>query len=125
MKEALINVISEKLYNYIITENKIQEFINNPNIEELIKNYNLETVLTHGFELTKEDNIEISNRILQQINKQLENSESEKTQDLPKEKVLTEKKVAGFVDALIVAFITGSFIGIVLLNIYSKIVQNI
>lgn len=43
-----------------------------------------------------------------------------------KPKVRQKKlNVAGFVDTLILAFITGSFIGIIILNIYSKIVQNI
>lgn len=40
-------------------------------------------------------------------------------------KKIKKLNVAGFVDTLILAFITGSFIGIVILNIYSKIVENI
>ena len=72
-----------------------------------------------NFTISEEDYINTLNELVS-IKANIKNESKEK-----QKKLVNRKKVEGFVDSLIVAFITGAFIGIILLNLYSKIVQNI
>ena len=102
----------------------------NNNLNAFLINSNSQTTLSH-FPITNEQYNKLIEKLKQKYEKQTntniqqEPQEYQPVQDKPK--VKTKKpnnKISGFVDALIIAFITGSFIGIILLNIYSKIAQH-
>ena len=102
----------------------------NNNLNAFLINSNSQTTLSH-FPITNEQYNKLIEKLKQKYEKQTntniqqEPQEYQPVQDKPK--VITKKpnnKISGFVDALIIAFITGSFIGIILLNIYSKIAQH-
>ena len=118
MDELAKKIIKQKIIKIIKAYDFDTFYKINPDYNSFIHNNQLETVMTHII-------IENPDSIYSQIKEEL-SREYNNQNGIEKHKVnvLTENKVAGFVDALILAFITGSFIGIVLLNIYSKIVQN-
>ena len=102
----------------------------NNNLNAFLINSNSQTTLSH-FPITNEQYKKLIEKLKQRYAKQIDTNiqrEPQKYQPVQdKPKVKTKKpnnKISGFVDALIIAFITGSFIGIILLNIYSKIAQH-
>ena len=139
MNKTIENFFQRKIITTITNKynSNLKNFINNnPNINEFIKNSNLETIITHmKFNITNEEYLNIVNNIKNTID--LSNYEQNKSNieannitiqeenklDKPKvkTKIINKKNIEGFVDTLILAFITTSFIGIILLNIYSKI----
>lgn len=140
MKEALINIIVDKIKKDI--EKKYQgNFelfkINNKDLATFSKISGFDTIATHNLSITENDYSNILKQFEIIYTKQnVIQSQVEETQtqtqpvepQIEKPKIKEKKKnnkIAGFVDALIIAFITGSFIGIILLNIYSKIAQHI
>ena len=83
----------------------------------ILFDYNLNIVLQHmHFDITNEEYQQILNNI---SNEKLIKNE------ITLEKNTAEQKIANIVDTINLAIITGGFIGIILLNIYSKIAQYI
>ena len=104
----------------------------NNNLNAFLINSNSQTTLSH-FPITNEQYNKLIEKLKKKYEKQTntniqqEPQEYQPVQDKPKvrQKIKPQNnKISGFVDALIIAFITGSFIGIILLNIYSKIAQH-
>ena len=141
MDKIAKNFITEKISKIINKQNSnFQNFYNlNKDFNSFINNFHLETVMTHmKFKITPTEYSEILEELEKKYsidnNKQL-NIKYNQNLSIPNDinksnspvrtKKNNRKKIEGFVDTLIVAFITGSFIGIILLNLYSKIVQNI
>ena len=119
VKEYLKNKIS-KITNQSFNGNLNQFYSTNKTFSIFVQNYNLATVLKRmNFTISEEDYINTLNELVS-IKANIKNESKEK-----QKKLVNRKKVEGFVDSLIVAFITGAVIGIILLNLYSKIVQNI
>lgn len=127
-KRQIIALTARK-YNGIFDDFKNK----NPDLQTFMQNAEIETVASHeGFRI----NQATYNSILANLSKEypinlkpkapteILTEKKEKIKVRKKTKI-NEKKISGFVDALIIAFITGSFIGIILLNIYSKIVQHL
>jgi len=125
-KTYIINKVTFLLKNQKYQD--INDFYNQNNtFEQFISNHcNSSTIVAHF-------NLSISNREYNDIVSELKNILPEKIKDnnatdtntLQKVKKININKINGFVDALILAFITGGFIGIIFLNLYSKIVSNI
>lgn len=136
MNKIAKTYITNKIINLINTNynSNLNEFYeHNKNVKEFLSNSRLETVMTHlSNNITNQDYLNILNELATKYNyssneekKVAETQSSQIKTNNPKKKILTTKNVEGFVDALILAFITGSCLGIIMLNLYSKIVQNI
>ena len=133
MENIYYNLLNNLLQNKY--QGNIQLFLSeNSSLKSFLRNTGNETTLMH-FPITEEQYEKIITKIKEQYKNQINNEpqiniEPEQIQQQDKPKVMQKvkpknNKIAGFVDALIIAFITGSFIGIILLNIYSKIAQHI
>ena len=92
----------------------------NKNLDEFISNSNQGIIITHFPTITNEHYINIVEEI---YNLYKNNNQLVEITNKPKNLILD--KVNGFVDTLILAFIAGTAIGVILLNIYSKIIENI
>ena len=118
MDQTAYNFFSNKIQNVIANKynQNINAFINeNQDCNSFITKYNLNIVLRHmHFDITNEEYQQILNSIQSTYPIQEEIVIKEKT---------TEKKIAEIVDTINLAIITGGFIGIILLNIYSRIAQ--
>ena len=143
MKNALINIYQKKIEESIIKEGDVEKFRKkNPNLNSFITNSNVSTIASHQLTITEDDYQTIISHLNQKYTTDMQNTKitdyqitnnqitdsqiTDKNIDKPKIKTKTKpNKISGFVDGLIIAFITGAFIGIILLNIYSKIVQHI
>lgn len=118
-KEYLKNRII-KITDQSFNGNLKQFYSKNTTFSTFIQNYNQAIIIKRmGFNILEDDYTNTLNELVN-IKKNTKSENNEKQKQL-----VNRKKVEGFVDALIVAFITGAFIGIILLNLYSKIVQNI
>lgn len=107
---AHFGLITEDDYSKIIVEIK-QKFynnINNQTIEDRSKN--------------NQNNIQQS---IDNIKTFDDNNKADNSTTKVKVRKLNMNKINGFVDAMILAFITGSFLGIIFLNLYSKIISSI
>lgn len=143
-----MNRMSQKEIFYYYIQNKITSFTNEqlkgdynlflksyPDLQTFSHAFQLDNIMSHQFNFNNDDYKIIIKNITKlyqennqyvnsnQIVKQYENKNTEKPKT--KTKKIPEKKIAGFVDILIISIITGTFIGIILLNIYSKIIEHI
>lgn len=120
MKENLANMITNKIENCINKQYKgdINAFkIEYPNLQKFIPKFNLDIIMTHsGLKIINDDDY---NNIIENLALQYNTNTR-----IDLIKVLNNKKVTNFVDTLILALIVGAIITFVLLNIYSKIIQN-
>lgn len=122
MKEKLTDLIFEKIVECVNKKYK-GNFDNfkqeNKILSDFLTKNNLETVFTHNLEIN-EDMYKKALEKASSINYVIQNTNMQKAKINNNHK----NKISGFVDILIIAFFTGAFIGIILLNIYSKIAQN-
>ena len=137
MDQIASTYIINKVENLLKTKyyQNIDEFHNkNNNFEQFIINHCKSSTIVAHFNLTLSN--DEYNRIIFDLKKKYENtikhsiynSESLVNSDtnISKKKVkINMNTINGFVDAMILAFITGAFLGIIFLNLYSKIVSNI
>lgn len=118
MDQTAFNFFTNKIHNIITNkyDQNINAFINeNQDCNSFIKKYNLNIVLQHmHFDITEEEYQQILYSIYNKYQKEEIKTVEVKT---------TQQKIAEIVDTINLAIITGGFIGIILLNIYSKIAQ--
>ncbi|MBQ9318251.1 MAG: hypothetical protein IJR82_01280 [Bacilli bacterium] len=133
---SYINQLEQGLYNCICNivatdfSNDIDEFCERFNNVESFLSSKYGIAFQHFSEIPKSyfqiAYQNVRNRI--EENQAAIHNSSAPIKKVERQKTIIKRRtlnVAGFVDTLILAFITGSFIGIIILNIYSKIVQNI
>lgn len=119
------------IFKNTIDKNYNKDFVeftkNNNNIEQFKNNPYHSTVMTHfRLNLSNEDYLLILKEIQRDYYSDVSMDQIELVEEETiKKSWLTRKNIENFVDTLILAFISGSVLGIILLNIYSKIIQYI
>lgn len=123
--------------------NKIQQIVSTTNAEDFLNTYQtfnsfLSSPYGGAFQHFTyiASGEEIYKNVCEQLRNVLNNTANNDPKSIKSENYILEEpkkrvkkpykpsKVAGFVDTLILAFVTGSFIGMIILNVYSKIAQN-
>lgn len=138
-KNEVMKVYYKNIKKYISTNilnntyKNINDFINqNKSLQDFLSNSEFGITASHQFKIDENDYKQILEILSKELTSQKETYETkqqetkqQETRQKVKIRKATDKKVSGFIDILIIAILTGSFIGVILLNIYSKIVQNI
>ncbi len=130
-KDIFCNNILKKITLYINNELKgdYESFKTQyPNLQTFSQSFHLDNIISHQFSFNNEDYSIILNYLdtyYSTIKESRNKDENTISKPKIKQKLPKEKTIAGFVDILIISFIAGSFIGIILLNIYSKIAEHI
>lgn len=125
MNEIANQYIVKKICNIIDTKydgNFAHFYEENQSLNQFLNNSEIDIVMAHlGIKLTNEDYYAFLKDISENYKKSSGNNKPSEING--KKKILSHKNIDGFVDALILAFITGSCLGIIMLNLYSKIVK--
>ena len=125
IKSLIKNIYNSNFELFYNENSNLSTFLSNPKSQTLLSHFSITSITDNQYNIIIE---KLRQKYVEQINTNVQAEpqiEGQQLEDKPKVRVKGNNRISGFIDALIIAFITGSFIGIILLNIYSKIAQHI